>query len=231
MRELKSTKVLENAYNISDGDYKYLYKKDYNAIIKRNDTNMSEYEIFCSNDDILNLIGSEMKIYSIDNECLKDNYCYWTVTSENTTNKEHKIFILKKKLDGTENIQKVAEIVENADIVNVIYSKNYIHVVTSYSIYQVNMADNSLTNLYTSKKDKLSMEYVFFLSDEVIIYDWTTGHLLASAYDGGYRGEKIFDRSYSINKTAANSRANQSIENGTLSWYGTKINMSTGKIL
>ena len=233
LRELKSTKVLENAYNISDGDYKYLYKEDYNAIIKRNDTNTSEYEIFCSNDDILNFIGNEMKIYSIGNECLNDNYCYWSVTSENTTSKEHKIFILKKKLDGTENIQKVAEIGENADLVSVVYSKNYVHLVTSYSIYQINIANNSLTNLYTNKNksDKLSMESVFFLSDEVIIYEWTPGHLLVSAYDGSYKGETIFDRSYSISKTAANSRANQSIENGTLSWYGTKINIKTGKIL
>ncbi len=235
LNEIKSTSVLDCSLgNRNDGSFSYVYREQNGAIARGNGGYTNEYEAFCTSEETIKLFDSGMEHRGVDGINIYDGYCYWIASAYNPTNKVDKDYILKKKCDGTEDVQKVGEIEDKSGIVDVIYYENYMHIITLNSIYRVDCMNNSVNKLYTHKYGKIydgnnrSAKWytnVAVLDKEVLIFDNASGHLLMSSYDGKNTGVQVFDRSYKIGFSECK------IENGCLNLGSTKINLKTGKIV
>ena len=162
------------------------------------------------------------------------------------------VAVLRKKCDGTENV----EIVKKTEGKSQGYQESYYYeggfmLITFNSVYMFVYNSQQLTLLYTltiggrevgfykfddSLKNEIYKKHILFLDKEVVIKNPVNGRFYICAYDGTYKNLELFDRSYNarlgfVKYVNTFSYYYTNVKDNYLIFYDNcKINLDTGKV-
>lgn len=238
LNKIESTSVKNVGYgNEADNVHSYIYRSQDKVIAWTEKGNGSvytnEWDVFCTNEEILSALGQGVDVITLDNINIYDGYLYGLVCTENLS--DHKMAgycIIKKNCNGTEAASIISKIPSDVVISDIQFFENYIYAIGTNSIYSIDCINNTTTEIYKKKYGKIKTSNtsdwyvnVAFLDKEVLVYDNITGHIFVADYAGNTKGLQVFDRSYNI------SLEDCTFEDGYLVVSGTKININTGLVV